>query len=138
MCRVAKDLGCKSIELISPDEFPTLKKHGLTCAITPIDMGASFCTGLEQPKIPDKVGAATRKAIDAASELGSPNVIANGYAEDVSLEDGAANCVKGLKGIVKYAEKKNVTLCLEMLNTRDDSDPNKGTLVIRETTLITA
>ena len=39
MCRVAKDLGCKSIELISPDEFPTLKKHGLTCAITPIDMG---------------------------------------------------------------------------------------------------
>ena len=73
------------------------------------------------------MGAATRKAIDAASELGSPNVIAfNGYAEDVSLEDGAANCVKGLKGIVKYAEKKNVTLCLEMLNTRDDSDPNKG------------
>ena len=60
-------------------------------------------------------------------ELGSPNVIAfNGYAEEVSLEDGAANCVKGLKGIVKYAEKKNVTLCLEMLNTRDDSDPNKG------------
>ena len=60
MCRVAKDLGCKSIELISPDEFPTLKKHGLTCAITPIDMGGPpFVQGWTNPKYNDKVGAAT-------------------------------------------------------------------------------
>ena len=28
MCGVAKKLGCKSIELIAPEEWPTLKKHG--------------------------------------------------------------------------------------------------------------
>ena len=128
MCKVASDLGCKSIELIAPDQFPILSKHGLTCAITPIDMGGPpFVQGWNNPKYHDKVGAATRKAIDAASEFGSPNVIAfNGYAEDVSPEDGITNCVKGLKAIAGHAEKKKVTLCLEMLNTRDDSDPNKG------------
>ena len=128
MCGAAKKLGCKSIELIDPKEWPTLKKHGLTCAITPIDMGGPpFVQGWNNPKYHQKVGDATRKAIDAASEFGSPNVIAfNGYAKDVSLEDGVTNCVKGLKGIAGYAEKKKVTLCLEMLNTRDDSDPNKG------------
>ena len=128
MCKVASDLGCKSIELIAPDQFPILSKHGLTCAITPIDMGGPpFVQGWNNPKYHDKVGAATRKAIDAASKFGSPNVIAfNGYAEDVSLEDGITNCVKGLKAIAGHAEKKKVTLCLEMLNTRDDSDPNKG------------
>ncbi|MDE0820245.1 MAG: TIM barrel protein [Opitutales bacterium] len=128
MCKVAFDLGCKSIELIAPDQFPILSKHGLTCAITPIDMGGPpFVQGWNNPKYHDKVGAATRKAIDAASKFGSPNVIAfNGYAEDVSPEDGITNCVKGLKAIAGHAEKKKVTLCLEMLNTRDDSDPNKG------------
>ena len=53
MCRVAKDLGCKSIELISPDEFPTLKKHGTHLCYHSYRHGrTSFRTGLEQPKIP--------------------------------------------------------------------------------------
>ena len=32
-CQVAKDLGCGSIELTTPDQWPTLKKHGLICAL---------------------------------------------------------------------------------------------------------
>ncbi len=38
--KVAKDLGCQSIELIAPKFFPTLKQNGLTCAIGTIDMGS--------------------------------------------------------------------------------------------------
>ena len=30
LCGMAKSLGCKSVELCSPDDWPTLKKHGLT------------------------------------------------------------------------------------------------------------
>ena len=33
--KAAADLGCKSVELVSPDDWPVLKKHGLTCAIAP-------------------------------------------------------------------------------------------------------
>src|SRR4051812_38709494 len=31
--RVAKELGCRSVELVDPDQWPTLRKYGLTCAI---------------------------------------------------------------------------------------------------------
>ena len=42
-CSVAKSLGCKSVEICGPAEWPTLKKHGLTCAIAANGMpGATF------------------------------------------------------------------------------------------------
>ncbi len=46
--------------------------------------------------------------------------------EDISAEDGIKNCVAGYKKLVGYAEQKKVTICLEMLNTRDASHPMKG------------
>src|SRR5690606_8595494 len=49
-----------------------------------------------------------------------------GMANGISKEEGADNCVAGLKDMVLLAEKHNVTLCLEMLNTRDSSHPMKG------------
>ena len=46
---------------------------------------------------------------------------------EISLEDGKPrNCIAGIKKIVGHAEKKGVTLCIEHLNTRDDSHPMKG------------
>src|SRR5262249_40238076 len=41
-------------------------------------------------------------------------------------DEGSANCVKGLKEVAGYAEKKGVSVCLEHLNTRDSSHPMKG------------
>jgi hydroxypyruvate isomerase len=77
-----------------------------------------------------------KKVIDACAEAGFPNVIAfSGYkwrnAEDpksgeISRDEGANNCVKGLKDLAGYAEQKKVTICMEHLNTRDDTHPMKG------------
>ena len=47
-------------------------------------------------------------------------------ADGLSREEGADNCVAQFKKVVGYAEKKGITLCLEMLNTRDDTHPMKG------------
>ena len=71
---------------------------------------------------------ATKQAIEESSEFGCPNVIAflPIDEENFSLEDGAKNCVNGLKKVASFAERKGTTICLEMLNTRDGSDPNKG------------
>ena len=137
MCQVAKDLGCGSIELTSPDQWPTLKKHGLTCAIAPNGMpGAPFMKGFNNPRYHDEVIARTTETIDACAAAGVPAVIAfTGYkwrdADDpksgeISLDEGAANCVAGLKKVAGHAEKKGVTICLEHLNTRDDTHPMKG------------
>lgn len=129
MIEVAKKLGCGSIELGEPKYYPLLRDAGLHCAIGSIDMGpdAPFVHGFNNPKYHDKVVKATRDAIDACAEFGYKNVICfTGMAEGLSPEEGADNCVAGFKKIIGHAEKKNVTLCLEMLNTRDSSHPMKG------------
>jgi hydroxypyruvate isomerase len=136
-CQKAKQLGCVSVELVSPDQWSVLKQHGLVCAIAPNGMpGAPFMKGFNNPKYHDEVIARTKAMIDACSEAGFPSVIAfTGFkwrdAEDptsgeISREEGADNCVAGLKKIIGYAEQKNVNICLEHLNTRDASHPMKG------------
>jgi hydroxypyruvate isomerase len=136
-CQVAKQLGVTSIELGDFKDFPVIKKHGLTCAIAGNRMpGAPFMRGLNNPAYHDEVIARTKEAIDGCAENGFKSVIAfTGYkwkkAEDpksgeISLEEGAANCVKALKELCAYADKKNVNICVEHLNTRDDSHPMKG------------
>jgi len=136
-CEIAKSLGCQSVELVGPDDWGMLKKHGLVCAIAPNGMpGAPFMKGLNNPKFHEEVLSRTQKMIDACAAGGCPSVIAfTGYkwrnpedpkSGEISRDEGAANCVKALKQLATHAEKHKVTVCLEHLNTRDDSHPMKG------------
>jgi hydroxypyruvate isomerase len=136
-CQVAKQLGIRSIELTGPEDWPTMKKHGLTCAIAPNGMpGAPFMKGLNNPRYHEEVIKRTSEMIEACAAHGVPSVIAfTGFkyrdADDpksgeISREEGAEHCVKGLKQLAGLAEKKNVTVCIEHLNTRDGTHPMKG------------
>ncbi|MDG3003934.1 TIM barrel protein [Paludisphaera mucosa] len=127
--QMAKDLGCTSVELAPPTMYPKLKAAGLTNAIAQIDISPDppFTKGFNNPANWDRVIAATKKSIDDCAEYGYKKVICfTGYAEGISPEQGAANCVEGFKKVVDYAGDKGVTLCLEMLNTRADDHPMKG------------
>ena len=127
--KVAQKLGCESIELVAPEHWPTMKKYGLTCAIASVNMAPDppFVKGFNNPKYWPKVIKATKDSIDAAAKHNVKNVIAfTGMAEELSDEEGAKNCVEGLKKVIGYAEKKKVNICIEMLNTRDDTHPMKG------------
>ena len=127
--QIAKQLGCGSVELISPEHFPLLNKYDMECAIGTIDMGPDppFVKGMNNPKHQGKVLQATRDAIDACAEYGWKNVISfTGMRDGIPDDVGANNCVEAYKNIIGYAEKKKVTICLEMLNTRDDTHPMKG------------
>ena len=127
-CQHAVHLGCESIELVGSKDWPTLKKYGLTCAIAPIDVeGKPFVKGFNNPKYHPWLLGVTQKAIDQSSEFGCPNVIAFlGFSEGLSREEGARNCINGFKKLAGYAEKKGVTVCLEMLNSRVGNHPDKG------------
>jgi hydroxypyruvate isomerase len=137
-CRVAKDLGCVSVELVDPAEWGTLKKYGLTCAIAMNGIsGVPFAKGYNNPRYHDEVIAGAKKMIDACADgKVCPKVIAfTGYkwrdADDpksgaIPRDEAAKNCVAGLKQVAGYAEQKKVTLCLEHLNTRDTTHPMKG------------
>jgi len=137
MCQVAKGLGVNSIELTDPDLWPTLAKHGMTSAIAMNGMpGAPFMRGLNNPRYQEEVISRTTDRIAACAANKIPAVIAfTGYkwrdADDpksgeISPEEGADNCVKGLEQLATAAEKQGVTICIEHLNTRDGTHPMKG------------
>jgi hydroxypyruvate isomerase len=136
LCEIAREMGVTSIELLTPQNFATLKKHGLTCAIASNTMPGSFRTGFNNPKFHDELVERTSRVIDACTEFGCPNVIAfTGYqwkdplnekSGAISRDEGADNCVKGLKRLMAHAEKKGVNVCIEHLNTREASHPMKG------------
>ncbi len=137
VCEVAKGLGCGSVELIGHEHWPLLKKHNLTCALANNGMpGAPFVRGWNNPRYHDELVARTTEAIDRTADAGFPKVICfTGYkyrdAEDptsgeIPRDEAKANCVAGFKRILPHAQRRGVTLCLEHLNTRDDSHPMKG------------
>src|SRR2546430_11243700 len=112
----AARMGIKSVELVGPEHWPMLKKLGLVCAMTP---SHGFAKGFARKEEHGECLDLLRKRIDDSAEAGFPNVITfSGFRRGLSDEEGMKNMVEGLKQIVGHAEKKKVTLCLEMLNSR--------------------
>ncbi len=136
LCEVAISLGCPSVEIVEAKDFPTLKKHGLTCAIASTGMRGAFKAGWNNLRHRAELVTATTTAIEACSAASVPSIIGfvgfkwndfeNPKSGEISKEDAAKNCISGLKEIAGMLEKKKVTLCIEHLNTRDDSHPMKG------------
>jgi hydroxypyruvate isomerase len=136
ICEVARELGCKSVELIGPEHWETLKKHGLTCAIASSGVKGGFVRGLNNLAIQDEVVATTSATMEKCAAAGVPSVIAftgmkwrtpeDPNSGEISAEEGAKNCVQGLKRLAAVGENLGVTVCIEHLNTRDDSHPMKG------------
>ncbi len=126
-CRITKQLGGQSVELVSPDLWPTLKKHGLICAIAG---SHGFTQGMNCLKYQAACREKIRASIDACADAGFPSVITfTGFdhetdsepgteARRIDPDEGIRNCVAGYKEIIGYAEKKGVNLALEMLNSR--------------------
>ncbi len=109
-------MGVQSVELVGTEHWPTLRKHGLICAISG---SHGFAKGFAHVEEHEQCIAALRRSIDATAEAGWPSVITfSGFRRGISDEQGMKNMVEGLKKIVGHAEKKKVTLCLEMLNSR--------------------
>jgi hydroxypyruvate isomerase len=118
-CVAVKKMGMTAIDLIGPDDFPTLKKHGLICSM--VQTISSLTKGINRVENHAECLAKIRTGIDAAAENGFPNVIAfPGNREGMADEEGVKNSVAALKQVVKLAEQKKVTICLEYLNSKVD------------------
>lgn len=145
LCQIARQLGCKSVELLEPADWPTLHQHGLTCAIAPSHL---YVQGMNNPLYQPMCLEILRQRIDQCADAGVRSVITfTGYAEEsgppaggqnpdlsklprnrrrITAEEGMRNCVEGFKKIVGHAERKGVNLALEVLNTRAADHPMKG------------
>jgi hydroxypyruvate isomerase len=113
----AKRIGYRSIELLTPDEFKKVQPLGLTCAM--LTGACSIPDCYNRKKNHDKLTKAMSELIEFAAANGLPNVICfSGNRRGISDDEGLANCAGGLKRVVGLAEAKNVTICMELLNSK--------------------
>jgi hydroxypyruvate isomerase len=120
LCEAAKEMGIKSIDLMEVQDFPTLKKHGLVCAMVS-GVPGGIGSGLNRVENHDKIVAFFEKTAPVVAEYGYPNIICfSGNRKGMSDEQGMANCEAGLKRLAPIAEKHNVTICMELLNSKRD------------------
>ena len=110
-------MGIKSMEIIEPEDFPMIKKYGLECAMSRSPQ--SIEKGWNRLEHHDAFVPEFEKYIDAVSEAGFKNLIVfSGNRDGMDDEEGLENCVTGLKRIMSYAEKKNVDIVMELLNSK--------------------
>lgn len=114
----AAAMGLKSVELVNPQQWPILKKYGMTSALSSTH---SFVDGWNRPENYAMCTEKVTKAIDACAAAGFPSVITfSGFRKGMPDDVGLENTIKGLRTIIGYAEKKKVNLVLEVLNSRVD------------------
>ena len=120
LCKAAKEMGIKSIDLTGPDEWPTLKKYGLTSAL-PQGAGKGIGDGFNNPKFHDELVASYEAIFPKLKEAGLTTVICfSGNRRGMSNEEGLENCAVGLKRLMPSAEKHGITMIMELLNSKVD------------------
>lgn len=118
LCKAAKAMGISSIELQGPEEWPTIQKHGLTIAM-PWGAGKGIVDGWNNPALHDELLASFEDVIPKAANAGLDKIITfSGNRKGLSDEQGLENCAKGLKRLMKTAEKYKVTVSMELLNSK--------------------
>ncbi len=112
----AVKIGFRSIELLEPAEFTTVKSHGLTCAILKC---RSITDGLNRKENHERIEQELRSNIAFAADAGIPNVICmSGNRRGMADDEGLEHCAIGLKRVAGFAEEKKVTICMEGLNSK--------------------
>lgn len=120
LCIESKKMGITGIDLVGPKDWPILKKHGLT---------SSMCNGAEinlvdgwnDPKFHETLIKNYTEMIPLVAKAGYKNLICfSGNKRGKDDETGWNNCVAGLKQIIGIAEKHNVVLVMELLNSKKD------------------
>ena len=118
LCKEVVAMGMKSIELQGPEDWPTLKKYGLHCAM-PWGAGMGIEKGFNNPALHDELVASYEGIFPKLKEAGYDKVICfSGNRKGMSNEEGMENCAKGLKRLMPSAEKHGVTMVMELLNSK--------------------
>jgi hydroxypyruvate isomerase len=125
LAKLCREIGLVAMEGIGAEHYPMVKELGMEISL----VGShGFARGPFNPANHDFVIQKLREGIDLAVKFGAKSVITfTGMREaGISDEQGAKNCVDCWKRVIPYAEEKKINLCLEHLNSRDNTHPMKG------------
>jgi hydroxypyruvate isomerase len=118
-------LGMPAMEGIGREAYPKIRERGMNVSL----VGShGFTKGPLDPENREFCVEKLREGIDVAVQFGSRNVITftGMRAAGISDDQAVRNCVECWKQVIPYAEEKGINLCLEHLNSRDDTHPMKG------------
>ena len=118
LAKASKEIGLKSIELLKAEEWPVVIKEGLTCAMGSI-ASLGLDKGFNDPAFHEQLLKDYTLNIPKAVDAGLKNLICfSGNTNGLSSEKGLENCAIGLEPVLKVAAKYNITITMELLNSK--------------------
>ncbi|MES3091795.1 TIM barrel protein [Sphingomonas aerolata] len=121
LCAAAARIGLDGIDLLQPAEYAVPRRHGLRCTMGYAADIMTIPNGLNRRENHAAIERAFRIGIPQAAKAGVPNVIAfSGNRRGLSDAEGADNAVAGLNRLKQIAEDHDVTICVELLNSKVD------------------
>jgi hydroxypyruvate isomerase len=121
-CRILARIGFKGVDLPTADQVPVMMKYGLSPAMM-TGAGTTFQDGLIRKELHGKFEEAFHAGIDVCAKLGCPNLIAMpGERRGMAREESVDNAAAILTRVKDHAEQKNVTLCMEITNSKVVAD----------------
>jgi len=125
LCEKAAEIGLHGIDLLHPHEALIAKSFGLECPITAAPEHESGLGCIERAfndsEHHDTLEEIYRELIPAAAEAGIPQVIVfSGNRCVGSPEEEIHQCAAGLERLLPLAEEHDITLVMELLNSKVD------------------
>jgi hydroxypyruvate isomerase len=127
LCKAGQEFGLQSVELLQPEEIPTVRKFNMTCAMVsnPTTKGpdgkniGGITLAWNRPQYHDALIEAYKDQIKRCVDVGVKNLICfSGNRDGMSDEEGMQNCATGLKRLMPIAESAGVTITMELLNSK--------------------
>jgi len=117
LAKAGAEIGLKGIDLLAPNDWPVVKKYGLIP--TMVTGAGTIPDACNRKDLHDKLEKEFQTNIPQAAENGVPNVITfSGNRKGMSDGEGLENTVAILNRVKGVAEKHNVTICIELLNSK--------------------
>ena len=127
LCKTVKEIGFNAIDLLKPNEWPTVKKYGIDCSMCYTAGETSLTKGWNDVKNHEWLIKDYLEGIELVAAAGYKNLICfAGNRNGMDDETGLQNCVKGLQQILPLAEKRGVTIQIELFNSRIDHKDYMG------------
>ena len=121
LCEAVKQIGFSAIDLLRPEEWPTVQKHGIYSSMCYTSGKNDLYNGLNDPANHEELIKEYLETIPIMAKAGYKNLICfTGARRGMDDETGMKNCKTALEKILPTAEKNGVIMTMELLNSKID------------------
>jgi len=119
LCQEVKKIGFSAIDLVPPKDWPILQQNGIFSSMCYSAGKISLTEGWNHKEFHEALIKDFTESIPLVAKAGYKNLICfSGNRNGMDDETGLKNCVEGLKQIMSLAEKNNVIVQMELLNSK--------------------